>query len=138
MARRKRRNLHKDILEEIYPYLDEQWLEYVKVEMHTTSMRRMPANLAGIPDLIVSTCDHTTYVEIKPFYTKSRDQLNDRQCEFCCDIYPIVSKSTRYWVISDFAQFCGLWKTNSQFYMEDYHQQRIARWCETRGRELPW
>jgi hypothetical protein len=139
--KRKHRNLHKIEIEQIRDYLSTSvhaYLEPTIVELHTTSMRRMPVQLKGVPDLIISWKFNTTYVEIKPFYEKSRDKLNDDQCRFAADIYPILSKNLRYWVIADFGEFKSLWTSQSQFYMENYHQLTVADWCERRGREIPW
>jgi hypothetical protein len=98
----------------------------------------MPVQLKGVPDLIISWKFNTTYVEIKPFYEKSRDKLNADQCRFACDIYPILTKNLRYWVVLGFGEFKALWLSNTQFWMEGIHQETVESWCNVRGREIPW
>lgn len=137
-------NHHKQIIDGIRYNLDtrfltqEPYLSPMIVEMHTTSMRRMPSNLKGVPDLIVSTPYRTTYVEIKPLYKKSRDRLNDAQCRFAVEIYPIVTRVTRYWIVQDAQEFEQLYDHAVNWYVPAFHERRIVQWCETRGVEIPW
>lgn len=140
MPKRKNRNLHKEIIAGIRGFLDNKkgGPLYTMVELHTTSMRRMPAQLKGVPDLIISDWYGTTYVEIKPIYTKSRDKLNPDQCRFAVDIYPILSDRVRYWIVEDADEFVALWKAGNHLYIQSVHQDTIRDWANEVGREIPW
>lgn len=135
MGRKKRRiDHHQPVLDGIREFLQVAYPEQVVVQMHTKRVRYMPKELKGVPDLIISTSDHTTYCEIKPRYLKSRrDTLKKEQAEFALEIYPKVSKHLRYWIVDGVGEFMALWNSNSQFYADDYHQNTIAKYGD-----MPW
>ena len=120
-----RTNHHAIAIAGIRSYLDEIKVPCVITELHTTSMRRMPVQLKGWPDLIISTCLFTVYCEIKPVYARSRDVLSDDQCRFYLGIWDLVNKHTRYWVVENAIEFQKCWEHDSYFYMQSYHQDRV-------------
>lgn len=137
-----RTNHHRVIIEQIRDYLLDFQRTIVVVELHTTSMKRMPAQLKGVPDLIITDEFGTVYCEIKPIYTKSRDRLNIDQCRFAYDLYDIVAEAegaVRYCVVKDFPEFRDFargWLED--WYMDDWHKSVFERWCRTSGKEIPW
>lgn len=137
----KRINHHKIIIEGIREHQSgvHAYRTPLVTEFHTTTMRRMPANLIGVPDLAITWHWGTLWVEIKPKYKKGRrDKLNDRQCRFAYDMYPLVSGSTRYWIVSDADDFTTAWQRGAWWHVDDFHAKTIANWCERRGTEVPW
>jgi hypothetical protein len=122
-----KRDLHKVVIDELT-----RELQFPEIFVfHTKSMRRMPANLVGLPDLQIVGVDGITYVEIKPLYKKSRrDGLNSAQCKFLHRIFPFISRHCRYFIVADADEAYTLYNSNSWFYMEPFHKRRYQRWAK--------
>lgn len=131
----KRINRHQIIIDGIQAFLDTLPDTTMTIVLHTTSVKRMPKNLVGIPDLIVSSAYRTIFVEVKPMYDKSRrDTLRDAQIEFLLRVVEdgLVSDHTNYWIVEDSKTFECLWLANIRLYIPEYHQKAVDKYLESR------
>ena len=127
MAKKRRRNLHKEII-------DPATLHYISqgaVVQSYHSPRAMPKAMLGHPDVMLLWSGITWFIELKPGYSK----LSDNQCIWFWKFLPQFCYTIRYVIAKDYDDLLGRVNLDSKFDISvpPKHHERLTAWKEARN-----
>ena len=128
MATKKRRNLHKEILDPGIEYLESKGATCPSFH----GPRSMVAALKGHPDMMVLWSGITWYVEIKPWITGRKPPLNNTQMAWFWKFYTQFNATIRYSLATSVEDLLVRVRLDSEFDISvpAFYYEKFLKWKE--------
>ena len=127
MVKKRRRNLHREIIDPAIEYLRNQGAHCQNYH----SPRSMPPVLKGHPDLVVFWSGVTWFVEVKPSVHR-KAPLNDNQCAWFWRFYPVFCATIRYVIATDYDDLLRRVNLESGYDISvpEWYHKKLLDWNE--------
>jgi hypothetical protein len=127
VPKKKRKNLHRDILE---PF--QEYIEALGATCQNYSIgRSMPRALKGHPDMVVFDQGTTIFIEVKPD-KHGTARLTDGQCEWYHKFEKQFCDTIRYIIAGSYDELVYAFHVPLPVFLPPKHLRRLDRYAEDR------